>query len=53
MLTADGDLRHKEIVDVPDAVLGTSTEFPNLDGSATVKMPPATQPGSALCLRAK
>jgi molecular chaperone DnaJ len=44
------DLWRLEMVQVPDAVLGTRLEVPTLDGSATVTVPPGTQPDTVLRL---
>jgi molecular chaperone DnaJ len=38
---------------VTAAILGTEVEIETLDGSATVKVPPATEPGSVIRLRGK
>lgn len=45
------DLWRAEVVDVVDAVLGKKLEVPTPDGSATVTLPPGTQPDSLLRLR--
>ncbi len=42
-----------EIVSLTDAVLGAALEVPTLDGTATVKIPPGTQPDALLRLRGK
>jgi len=47
------DLWHVATIGVPDAVLGTSLEVPTIDGHASVKVPPGTQPGAVLRLRGK
>jgi molecular chaperone DnaJ len=47
------DLYRVEIVDVVDAVLGTSIDVPTLDGQVSVKVPAGTQPDSMLRLRGK
>jgi molecular chaperone DnaJ len=47
------DLYRVETIDVADAVLGTSIDVPTLDGQISVKVPPGTQPDSALRLRGK
>jgi molecular chaperone DnaJ len=44
------DLWRLEMVQVPDAVLGTRLEVPTLDGHATVTVPPGTQPDTVLRL---
>jgi molecular chaperone DnaJ len=44
------DLWRLEIVQVPDAVLGTRLEVPTLDGHATVTVPPGTHPDTLLRL---
>ncbi len=36
-----------------DAALGTQLDIPTLEGHATVKIPPGTQPGEVLRLRGK
>jgi len=47
------DLWHEERIDAADAVLGTELRVPTLDGVLTVKVPPGSQPGAQLRLRAK
>lgn len=47
------DLWYTTRVQLLDAVLGTSLEVPTLEGHATVKVPPGTQPDSVLRLRGK
>lgn len=47
------DLYRVETVDVVDAVLGTSTDVPTLDGRLSVKVPAGTQPDTVLRLRGK
>ena len=47
------DLSRLETVEVYDAALGTSLNVPTLDGEATVKLPPGTQPDTVLRLRGK
>jgi molecular chaperone DnaJ len=47
------DLYRTEIIDVVDAVLGTSLNIPTLDGPATVKVASGTQPDTMLRLRGK
>jgi len=47
------DLYRAETIDVVDAVLGTSIDVPTLDGPVSVKIPPGTQPDSALRLRGR
>jgi molecular chaperone DnaJ len=43
---------HTDItVDMVEAALGGSFEVPSLDGRATLKVPPGTQPGALLRLR--
>jgi molecular chaperone DnaJ len=49
----DRDLYRTEVVDVVDAVLGATVDVPTLDGSASVRLPAGTQPGSLLRLRGK
>lgn len=44
------DLWHHETIGVVDAALGRSLTVPTLNGEATVKVPPGTQPGSVLRL---
>jgi molecular chaperone DnaJ len=46
-------LVHHEILDVPDAVLGTSLRVPCIGGDLDVKVPPGTQAGTRLRLRGK
>lgn len=47
------DLWREEILEVADAALGTQLDIPTLEGHATVKVPPGTQPGELLRLRGK
>jgi molecular chaperone DnaJ len=47
------DLLRQETISLPDAVLGTTLEVPTMDGTATVKIPPGTQPGAVLRLKGK
>ncbi len=47
------DLWRTETIQVADAVLGAGLDVPTLDGRATVKIPPGTQPDSVLRLRSK
>ena len=49
----DSDLYRTEMVDVVDAVLGTTLDVPTLEGSASVRLPAGTQPDSLLRLRGK
>lgn len=42
-----------ETIEVVDAALGTSLAVPTLDGEASVKVPPGTQPDSVLRLKGK
>jgi molecular chaperone DnaJ len=45
------DLWRVETIPVADAVLGTTLEVPTLEGSATVTVPPGTQPEAVLRLK--
>ena len=47
------DLIRQESIKLVDAVLGTTLKVATLDGSATVTIPPGTQPGSILRLKDK
>jgi molecular chaperone DnaJ len=47
------DLVRMETISLVDAVLGTSLKVPTLDGSASVTVPPGTQPGAVLRLKEK
>ncbi|HEY0665231.1 MAG TPA: molecular chaperone DnaJ [Gallionella sp.] len=47
------DLLRHETIPLTDAVLGTKLEVPTLDGSASVTIPPGTQPGDVLRLKDK
>ena len=47
------NLSRAEPLEISDAVLGAKIEVPTLDGSASVKVPPGTQPGTVLRLRGK
>lgn len=45
------DLLRRETIELTDAVLGTSLEVPTLEGTASVNVPPGTQPGAVLRLK--
>jgi molecular chaperone DnaJ len=47
------DLLREETIPLTDAVLGTTLKVPTLDGSATVTIPPGTQPDEVLRLKGK
>lgn len=47
------DLWHSAVIDVSDAALGTSLQVPTIDGTATVNVPPGTQPETVLRLTGK
>ena len=47
------NLWREEILEVPDAVLGTQLEVPTLEKSVSVSIPPGVQPESVLRLRGK
>jgi molecular chaperone DnaJ len=47
------DLLRLETISLVDAVLGTTLKVPMLDGSASVTIPPGTQPNSVLRLKDK
>jgi molecular chaperone DnaJ len=47
------DLLRQETIALTDAVLGTRLEVPTLDGSASVTVPPGTQPQAVLRLKKK
>lgn len=47
------DLLRQETIGLTDAVLGTTLQVPTLDGSATVTIPPGTQPDAVLRLKGK
>ncbi len=50
---AGADLLRRETISLTDAVLGATLEVPTLDGTATVTIPPGTQPDAVLRLRGK
>lgn len=50
---AGADLLRQETIQLTDAVLGTMLDVPTLDGSASVTIPPGTQPGAVLRVRGK
>ncbi|MDO8932755.1 MAG: J domain-containing protein [Rhodocyclaceae bacterium] len=50
---AGADLWRSESLTLPDAVLGTETSVPTLDGNAKVTVPPGTQPETVLRLHGK
>lgn len=47
------DLLRRETIALTDAVLGTTLQVPTLDGSASVTIPPGTQPDAVLRLKGK
>ncbi len=47
------DLLRQETIALTDAVLGATLEVPTLDGTATVTIPPGTQPDAVLRLKGK
>jgi len=47
------NLVRQESINLIDAVLGTTLKVPTLEGSASVTVPPGTQPGSVLRLKEK
>ena len=47
------DLLRQETIPLTDAVLGATLQVPTLDGSATVTIPPGTQPDAVLRLKGK
>lgn len=47
------DLLRRETIALTDAVLGASLEVPTLAGTASVSVPPGTQPGALLRLKGK
>jgi len=50
---AGADLLRQETISLTDAVLGATLEVPTLNGSASVNIPPGTQPGALLRLKGK
>lgn len=50
---AGADLLRLETIPLTDAVLGTTLYVPTLDGSASVTVPPGTQPDAVLRLKGK
>ena len=53
-LKRDGNnLYYTKIVSLPDAILGTETEVPCLDGPYKIKIEPGTQSGTVIRLRGK
>ena len=53
-LKRDGNnLFYTKIVSLPDAILGTETEVPCLDGPYKIKIEPGTQSGTVIRLRGK
>lgn len=50
---AGADLMRHETISLTDAVLGATLEVPTLSGSASVSIPPGTQPGAVLRLKGK
>ena len=50
---AGADLLRQETIPLTDAVLGATLKVPTLDGSASVTIPPGTQPGAVLRLKGK
>ena len=53
-LKRDGNnLYYTKIISLPDAILGTETEIPCLDGPYKIKVEPGTQSGTVVRLRGK
>ena len=53
-LKRDGNnLFYTKVVSLPDAILGTETEVPCLDGPFKIKIEPGTQSGTVIRLRGK
>ena len=50
---AGADLLRQETISLTDAVLGATLDVPTLNGSASVSIPPGTQPGAVLRLKGK
>ena len=50
---AGADLLRQETIPLTDAVLGATLQVPTLDGSASVTIPPGTQPDAVLRLKGK
>ena len=50
---AGADLLRQETISLTDAVLGATLEVPTLDGTASVTIPPGTQPDAVLRLKGK
>jgi molecular chaperone DnaJ len=50
---AGADLWREETISIPDAVLGTTLTVPTLGASASVTIPPGTQPDAVLRLHGK
>jgi len=50
---AGADLLRQETIPLTDAVLGTTLQVPTLDGTASVTIPPGTQPDAVLRLKGK
>ena len=50
---AGADLLRQETISLTDAVLGATLKVPTLDGTASVTIPPGTQPDAVLRLRGK
>ncbi len=50
---AGADLLRQETISLTDAVLGATLEVPTLEGTATVTIPPGTQPDAVLRLKGK
>ncbi len=49
----EDDLLYNLFISIPDAILGTTSEIPTVDGKAKVKIEPGTQPGKILRLKGK
>ena len=47
------DLWRQELIEIPDAVLGSKIEVPTLDGQIEVKVPAGSQPDEVLRLKGK
>lgn len=53
LIRDENDLIYNLYLSVPDAILGTTTEIPTIDGKVKIKIEPGTQPGKILRLRGK
>lgn len=53
LIREGNDLIYNLFISIPDAIAGTHSEIPTIDGQVKIKIDPGTQPGRILRLRGK